>query len=299
MKMIRRRNKFLRYLTAVAVVLLLFYSTQRFWAHRTGYFIPDYPQVALTENTDCETIFLQTGLGRPVAEKLLAAGEFQTILDAQEAFFHPPKAACTPLLGWFTREDRFIERSGFPPVDLQPGDILLTLSTHTAGWRHGHAALVIDEENTLESIVLGTDSAVVNAAHWSSYSNYAVLRIKNVTPELQKQVVQYSKVHLQAVPYRLTSGWIGPKAPLPEDPQFGLHCSYLVWYAWNRFGYDLDSDGGRLVSAHDLLQSNLLEIVQIFGMDPRNFLIQTGGNHNENLIFIRKSRRLHQLCKCF
>jgi len=271
-----KRNRFPRWLFAFAAFLLLFYAAQRFWAHRSGYFVPDYPQITLTESTDYETIFLQTGLGKATVQKLLEAGDFQTILNAQDAFFHPPEAACTPLLGWFTREDRLASDAGVPPVDLQPGDILLTLSTHTAGWRHGHAALVIDEDVTLESIVLGTNSALVNAGHWVSYSNYAVLRVKNVTPELQQQVVQYSKKHLLDVPYRLTSGWIGPKAPQPGDPQFGLHCSYLVWYAWNQFGYDLDSDGGRLVSAHDLLRSDLLEVVQIFGMDPRDFFEQTG-----------------------
>lgn len=270
-----RRNRFPRWLFAFAAFLLLFYAAQRFWAHRIGYFVPDYPQITLTENTDYETIFLQTGLGPSAAKNLLEAGEFQTILDTQDAFFHPPEATCTPLLGWFTREDRLVNGASVPLVDLQPGDILITLSTHTAGWRHGHAALVIDEDIVLESIVLGTNSTLVNAAHWATYSNYAVLRVKNITPELQQQVVQYSTEHLQDVPYHLTSGWIGPKAPKPEDAQFGLHCSYLVWYAWNHFEYDLDSDGGRLVSAHDLLRSDLLEVVQIFGMDPRNFLEQT------------------------
>lgn len=276
MKPNRKRNKFLRWCTGLTVLALLFYGTQRFWAHRTGYFVPDYPQITLSESADYKTIFLQTGLGPSTVKKLLEAGDFQTILDAQATFFHPPGSECTPLLGWFTREDRLANEAIVPPVDLQPGDILLTLSTHTAGWRHGHAALVIDEDITLESIVLGTNSTLVNSSHWASYSNYAVLRIKAVTPELQQQVAQYGKEHLQGVPYRLTSGWIGPKAPKPEDAQFGLHCSYLVWYAWNQFGYDLDSDGGRLVSAHDLLGSDLLEVVQIFGMDPRNFLEQTG-----------------------
>lgn len=272
MKPNRRRKKLLIGFIILAVLLLLFYTAQRFWAHRIDYFVPDYPQIALTEKTDYETIFLQTGLGRSAIDKLLAAGEFETILAAQDTFFHPSEAECTPLLGWFTREDRFVNGAGVPPADLQPGDILLTLSTHTAGWRHGHAALVLCNGVTLESIVLGTNSTLVNSAHWNSYSNYAVLRVKNVTSELQQQVVDFSLNYLIDIPYRLTSGLIGPKAPLPNARHFGLHCSYLVWYAWNRFGYDLDSDGGRLVTAHDLLCSDLLEVVQIYGMDPRFFL---------------------------
>ena len=266
-----RRNRFPRWLFAFALLLLLFYGAQRFWAHRTGYFVPDYPQITLTENTDYETIFLQTGLGPSTAKKLLEAGEFQTILDAQDTFFHPPKAACTPLLGWFTREDR-LKTPGTPLLNLQPGDILLTLSTHTAGWRHGHAGLVIDENTVLESIVLGSNSALINAAHWTFYSNYAVLRPKKITPEIQQLVTEYSMEHLLNVPYRLSAGLLFSKAPDPDSYLFGTHCSYLVWYAWNQFGYDLDSDGGRLVTAYDLLLSDLLEIVQLYGMDPKVFL---------------------------
>lgn len=271
MRLKRWQKRILWVLAALAAFVLLFYLLQRFWAHRDGYFLPDYPRVTLTEESDYETIFLQTGLGRSAVDKLLEAGDFQSILDAQEAFFHPPESVCTPLLGWFTREDR-LETPGTPLADLQPGDIVLTLSTHTGGWRHGHAGLVIDSGTTLECVVLGTDSTLMNAAHWSRYSNYAVLRLKDITPQLQQEIVEYSLSTLVGIPYHLTSGFIGPKAPDPEDWQFGLHCSYLVWYAWNHFGYDLDSDGGRLASTYDLLHSDLLEVVQVYGMDPRQFL---------------------------
>ena len=275
MKPTRKQKQLLGAFSAFAAFLILFYGSQRLWAHRTGYFSPDYPQILLTQHTDFETVFLQTGLGRPAVEKLLSAGEFQTVGHIQNRFFLPPKAKCTPLLGWFTWEDRLSEDSGIPLIDLQPGDILLTLSTHTAGWRHGHAGLVLDSNTVLESTVLGSRSTPVSAAHWSTYSNYAVVRIKNVTPELQRQVANYGLEHLTGIPYRLLSGLIGPKAPPSDAPWFGLHCSYLVWYAWNHFGYDLDSDGGRLVTAQDLLHSDLVEIVQISGMDPRIFLTRS------------------------
>lgn len=271
MKANRRRNKFLLSLTVLAVFLLLFYAAQRFFAHRAGYFIPEYPQITLNETTDYETIFLQTGLGRSAVNKLLDDGRFHVILAAQEAFFHPPEVICTPLLGWFTREDRLVKKSTVDLVDLQPGDILLTLSTHTAGWHHGHAGLAIDENTVLESIVLGSDSTLINAAHWTAYSNYAVLRPKSATPELQQMVATYSTEHLLNIPYRLSAGLLFSKAPEPNSILFGTHCSYLVWYAWNQFGYDLDSDGGRLVTTYDLLCSDLLEVVQLHGIDPRIF----------------------------
>lgn len=270
MKQMSKKKLFFGIMSGISCILLLFYFAQHYWAHRNGYFIPDYPKVTLTQNSDYQTIFLQTGLGPSAVDKLLRTGNFQTILNAQAAFFEPPSATCTPLLGWFTREDR-LKHSGPPLIDLQPGDIILTLSTHTAGWRHGHAGLVISRDTTLECIVLGTNSTLVNVEHWTSYSNYAVLRLKEITPDLQQKVAAYSSENLLDVPYRLLSGLIGPKAPAPDTPEFGLHCSYLVWYAWNQFGYDLDSDGGRLTTAYDLLHSDLLEVVQVFGMDPTSF----------------------------
>ncbi len=254
----------------VFLLLLAMLLAQRFWAHRNGYFKPDYPRVALTEDSDYETIFLQTGLGRAAVDKLLADGNFQAVLDAQEAFFNPPEGSCEPLLGWFTREDRLAE-PGPPLADLQPGDVVLTLSTHSLGWRHGHAGLALDEANTLECVVLGTDSVINSAAHWNRYTNYVVLRLKDADAAFRRQIADYANAELLGIPYHLTAGFIGPKAPDPDDWQFGLQCSYLVWYAYNHFGIDLDFDGGRLVSCYDLLHADRLEIVQLYGMDPRPF----------------------------
>lgn len=84
-------------LCLTALTVLANYLLQRFWAHRDGQFVPDYPRVELTEDSDYDTIFLQTGLGRPAVDKLLADGNFQAILDAQDLFFNPPKGECTAL----------------------------------------------------------------------------------------------------------------------------------------------------------------------------------------------------------
>ena len=335
----RRRKK--RWIVASGLLgslLLLAYFLQRYWAHREESFVPDYPRVTLTEDSDYETFLMQTGLGKSAVDKLLEEGDFQTILEIQDAFFRPVDRECEPVIGWFTREDRLVwedtaesevesrqskgisgigladrqpveggpgseatgrqspesgsglgttERrsregssglkitdrqspedvQGPPLVDLQPGDILLTLSTHSLGWRHGHAALVIDENTTLECAVLGTDSSYGTTQYWRGCAEYCVLRVKDITPEQQREVAEYACDTLYGVPYHLTSGFIGPKAPEPDSAYFGLQCAYLVWYAWNHFGYDLDADGGRLVTAYDLLQSELLEVVQVYGMD--------------------------------
>lgn len=267
----RRKKSACVLLIVLSASFLSIYLLQRFWAHRHGYFAPDYPKVTLTEETDYKTLFFQTGLGRSAVDKLLANGEFATILKVQDAFHSKDQVECRPLFGWFTMSDRVDKRDTTPLVDLEPGDIILSLSTHSVGWSHGHAGLVLDNQSTLECTRLGKDSTIAGTKHWNTYSNYVVLRVKGVAKEMQQEVVAYAKETLCGVPYHLSAGFIGEKAPDPAEAQFGLQCAYLVWYAWQHFGYDLDSDGGRLVTAHDILKSELLEVVQVYGINPQEF----------------------------
>ena len=260
------------FVLAIIVVVVGYYLLQRFFAHRNEPFVPAYEKVTLTVDTDYETFFLQTGLGKPAVDKLLAEGDFEAILEAQEMFFEKPQIECTPMFGWFTREDRLGDTDSPPFADLQSGDILVTLSTHSGGWRHGHTGLVIDEYTVLECQRLGTKSSFEGIYYWGNYSNYAVLRLKDITPELQEEIIKYSEDTLRGVPYNLFSGIFGSKTPDPESENFGFYCSNLIWYAWNHLGFDLDSDGGRIVSSYDILHSDKLEIVQIYGMDPNEFI---------------------------
>ena len=275
----------------LAALLCAMLLAQTLVAHRPGtFFTPDYAQEDLStllaqdslSDSDYQTLFLQTGLGRSAVDRLLSAGEAgrAAIRQIQATFFADYTITCDPLLGWFTREDHLQDASGqtvYAPelVDLQPGDILITLSTHSLGWRHGHAGLVVETEDglaALECVVLGTNSRVVSLDHWRNYSNVAVLRVKGLDAEGRKEAADYAMEHLLDIPYHLSAGFLGPKAPDPDSFYFGRQCSYLVWYAWNAMGYDLDSDGGRLASSYDLLHSDLLEVVQLYGMDPRLFL---------------------------
>lgn len=171
---------------------------------------------------------------------------------------------CVSVIGWFTREERLKDGTKIEFADLQAGDILVTLSTHSMGWRHGHAALVIDEKTVLECRKLGKNSVTASIDGWKTYSDCTVLRIKGITKEMQKQVTEYAMQYLYDVPYHPLAGFSKKKAPEPEEDGFGLQCTYLVWYAWQHFGIDLDSDGGRLVSACDLLNSEEVEVVQKF-----------------------------------
>lgn len=175
---------------------------------------------------------------------------------------------CSPLLGWFTREDRLVSGdNGLASVNIEPGDILVTVSTHSAGWRHGHAALVVNDNLTLESCVLGKDSSYCRIKNWETYSTVAVLRVKDSNEDICEQVLDYSGDNLFEIPYRLLSGFIGDKARDSEAHGFGVQCAYLPWYAWKEFGYDLDSDGGRVVTPADLMDSEHVEIIYSYGME--------------------------------
>lgn len=260
-------------ITIAVLILIVFanYILQRFWAHRDAQFKPDYDRVEISEQSDWETIFLQTGLGRSATQKLIRKNKFDKVLKAQDNFFADHEVECTPLLGWFTREDVLKGEKSTAFADLQKGDIILTLSTHSIGWKHGHAALVVGKNKVLECRMMGTDSVVATTSYWRKYSNYAVLRIKDITKEQQKQIVEYSREELEGIPYSPITGVFGDKKQ-SEREEITLQCAYLIWYAWNNFGIDLDSDAGKIVTVRDLLDSDMLEVVQIFGMDPREFL---------------------------
>ena len=52
----------------------------------------------------------------------------------------------------------------------------------------------------------------------------------------------------------------------------GTQSAHMIWSCYRALGYDLDSDGGRLVTPRDLLDSPLLEVVQIYGIEPKSLV---------------------------
>ena len=73
------------------------------------------------------------------------------------------------------------------------------------------------------------------------------------------------------IPYKLT-GFCGKVGEAQEQgdssPVEGTQCAHLVWLAYRHFGYDLDSDGGYIVTPYDIYSSEFLELVQIYGISP-------------------------------
>lgn len=145
-------------------------------------------------------------------------------------------------------------------TDIQDGDILVTDSTYCLCFRHGHAALVIDAKQgiTLEAFGIGTKSEYSSVSDWRRYPHVIVLRLK-APPEIRKAVVKYAKKYLVGIPYMLSPGMIDDKDM--DGSYWGTQCAHLVWAAFKACGYDVDGDGGWLVTPQDFTISGLLQIV--------------------------------------
>ena len=283
----KKAGKVLLWAAVVLVALvLLWLFLQYVIPHFHKPFRPDYGRIDLSsilaqdtlDQGDYQVLYTQTGLGKVAIDDLRAQGQagVDQILATQAAFFEPPgEGSCSPL-GITTREHRFWDEDGHmllaaPLAPLKEGDIILSFSTHTAGWTHGHAGLVIDPERgtTLESVVLGSPSGRMGVDHWRSYTTMMVIRPK-ADDATRHRVVELAEEYLDDIPYSLLSGVFGDKFQ-PLDGPHNAQCGYLPWYAWMAVGIDLDGDGGRVVAPPDLAMSDRVEIVQIYGIDPAQY----------------------------
>ncbi len=154
-----------------------------------------------------------------------------------------------------------------PLVPLEAGDILLTPNSHSFGYRQGHAAMVVDVDLgwTLESVVLGSNSITQWTTKWQGFPAVLVLR---ASEDLGEMAAEYALEYLLDVPYDLTVGVFSAKNLDFGEKARGTQCSHLVWQAYAWCGLDLDANGWGLVTPYNLSQSQDLELVQIWGMDP-------------------------------
>lgn len=286
-----RRIAFTMLNIAIPLAIILFIWT--YSVEGEGCYTPDYPMEDIAgylnkrtlEEEDYNFLFRQTGLSKIAVDTLREENREEAILAVQERFFRDTVVECERNFMVFREVLKTEEAPGKRvrmaddtdtaiPV-LEDGDILITFSSHFLGWRNGHAALVVDAENglTLEALTLGRDSAILSLRGWLDRPSFAVLRLSGVSKEDRAVIADYAERNLKQLPYRLTAGMWGRDEELANqsfrkeaEALGGTQCAHLIWYAYNRFGYDLDSDGGILVTPRDLYDSPLLEIVQAYGM---------------------------------
>lgn len=219
------------------------------------------------EEQDYRLLFSQTGLGKPALRRLWNTEEGkQEILDHQERYYQKKYIQCQRV-GIITKEERTVDRegnpiAGFQMADVRQGDVLITTSTHSLGWRHGHCAIVVGTEplRTLEAEALGTRSRLIENPAWTRYPTFIQLRLKEEFggAAAAQQASEYGRDCLTGLPY----GFLCRKGQVCSQ----VHCSFLVWQTYRQAGVDVDANGGFFVTPKEIYQSDCFEIVQIFGM---------------------------------
>lgn len=245
---------------------------------------PDYQPVDLLPVLDKEvyseddyrTIYLQTGLGRPAVDDLREGEDYiKRMLSFQKNFFAPVNYVCYRF-NILTSQEYLVDEYGrytnaYELAPLEDGDILITKSSHSLGYRNGHVGIVVDAKEgiTVEAICLGEPTVYERAASWLQFPDLIVLRLKEDPDHNAEKIAEDTKKYLVGVPYRLTAGIFGKKYKDPAQIT-GTQCAHLIWEAYRMYGYDIDSDGGKIVTVKDICDSPLFEIVQIYGVDPEH-----------------------------
>lgn len=254
--------------------------------------LPNFSKVSQLNEEELDLIFQQTGLTEIGLLRLEEAHRLEELEVFQRAFFLDSvvvdgspdslNAFSSPLeslptyceknspISW---EEWLLNLDGtrgsyYPMVPLENGDILLTPSSYSFGWRQGHSAMVVDAEEgiTLESVVLGQNSTTQWVWKWQGFPAVLVLRPKE--EGLGAQAVELAMEYLYDIPYTLTVGVLSHKYRT-FDTIKSTNCSHLVWQAYQWLGVDIDGNGGIQVFPEDIGQSDALELVQLWGVNPQ------------------------------
>ena len=218
---------------------------------------------------DYDAIFKQTGLARAGVEQLLEENRRRDILRLQDLYYEEIDTVCERYCVIVHSErikdglNRVSSKRAFMPA-VRTGDILVTFNGHVFGWRCGHAAIVTDAAKgvTLEAVAMGRTSEFWPIEQWATYPGFVLLRLKDADQEKRDRIADFAKENLEKIPYRLSSF----TRDCSGDAIRGTQCAHLVWYAYAHYGYDLNSDGGNIVTPQDIFDSDLLEVVQVYGL---------------------------------
>ncbi len=256
----------------VASVLLFFQAGCWYTAATWEDWYPDYEKadirlildkVELTEE-DYETLYRQTGLTKLAVDDMRNnVGGKERILDIQTAMFSDNQMKSRRFAP-FTYMDELVSTRAVV-CDAQDGDIIVSATTRVSWWRYGHTAIVVDGKNGIiaECASPGSVSDTASIKVYRDFANFLVLRPK-VDVAVKKEIVEYIKSDMMGIKYNLTVGLFSKKFP---EEITSTQCAHFVWYAYKKFGVDLDSNGGWLIKGQDIALSDKVELVQAFGFD--------------------------------
>ena len=275
-----RKNRKKKLLTILLAIVLFFAClagglqlgcviAEKTWEHwRPAYEKEDITSLLTkTELTEADyaLLYKQTGLTRLGIDDLLEQGDFARIINIQNFYFEKPKVTADGFAP-FTYTEK-IDRTATITM-LKDGDIIVSARMRVSFMRFGHSSLVIDGENgvVLEAVSPGSVSELSGIAHYQNSANFMVLRPK-LDEAKKAELVAYARENLVGVPYKITAGIFTKK--YEPSKITASHCSHLVWYAYKKFGVDLDYTGGLVVTPRDMARSKNVEVVQVYGFNPQ------------------------------
>ena len=255
--------------------------------NRSAHTVPSYEKVDITALADKQedwteeeihTLYLQTGLGKTALLQMKRTTIYEDdeliplskrLKKFQDALFYEGETEHEHVADISNRDLMKGFKAPVALEALEAGDVFVNSSTHTLGFRNGHAALALDEYGTvLESYELGVDSAVTENAHlwFAESSNFILLRLKDTDKATRAKIAEDAVEQLLGVPYDISVGLFSKKNQGTNLKR--THCSHLVWQAYKNAGFEIDSNGGLIVTPRDIARSPLFEVIQVYGFDP-------------------------------
>lgn len=129
-------------------------------------------------------------------------------------------------------------------------DILISYDSGYKNWNYGHAAIVRKGDRQIIEAWPG-DGVRLYTNNWSTRWNSKkkmYVRGASSSNYTNAQAYAYDKLGSS---YNLLAG---------KQATSMYYCSLLVWQAWNKQGYDLDGNGGSIVTPADLESSSRTQV---------------------------------------
>ena len=269
----KKLNRIFRIIISIIIVLVVTLGLGTIFSHTKRRYYPENEKVSINEiiekdtlsDSDYEILYKETGLTKIGIDRLRNEGLNSLILDIQNDYYNDYEIKHN-YGGLFLCSDEY--EKGINHVILEDGDILISSSTHFSFFNVGHAGLVIDASNGTMLEISGyfTKSNIESASSFFYRDNFIVLRVKCDT-ETKNNVINYAKNNLVGIDYSIFRGIANKKNPKKLN---STQCAHIVWYAYKKYGIDLDINKKGLVTVKDLINLDLVEVVQVYGFNPDN-----------------------------
>ena len=142
--------------------------------------------------------------------------------------------------------------------NIKKGDILVTKSSFTLFYRHGHVGLVVDAEQglVLEALGYGNVSTLESIEKWMNYPTLKVLRLRERDEMLIEKITTQGVTEFLGIPYSIFASGTSMNR---------THCSALIWKVFFQNNIDLNSTGKFIITPQSIANSPYLKVVAAYG----------------------------------